>query len=270
MRNRSTDNTFWGHVEIFRWTLIRCLAVVFVIAAIAFIFKDFIFDDVILAPASGNFVTYRLMDSLAMLLGITSSAAHINSIDIININLAAQLFTHISISFYIGLIVAFPYLMIEIWLYVSPALYDRERKPAVKGVIAFMLLFFTGITVAYFLVFPLTLNFLGTYQVSQSVVNQISLNSYINTFVGLVFMLGVVFEMPIVAYFFAIIGVLHSDFLVKYRKVAFIIILICAALITPSTDIFTMMVVAVPLYLLYELSRIVVKKVERKAESHKT
>ena len=197
------------------------------------------------------------------MLSIPSLYPQIQEITIININLAAQLFIHLSISFYIGLIIGFPYLMIEFWLFASPALYPKERKPAIKGIVSFALLFFIGICIAYYVIFPLTLNFLGTYQVSQSVANQISLNSYISTFLTLIFMLGLVFEMPIVAYFFAKIGVLKSSFLSKYRKVSIVVILILAAFITPSTDVFTMLLVAVPLQLLYEISRLVVKRVEK-------
>jgi sec-independent protein translocase protein TatC len=155
-------------------------------------------------------------------------------------------------------------LLIEFWLFASPALYSNERKPAVKGIISFVFLFFTGVIAAYYVIFPLTLNFLGTYQVSQSVVNQISLNSYIDTFLTLIFMLGLVFEMPIVAYFFAKIGILTSSFLSKYRNFSIVIILVAAAFITPSTDAFTMILVAIPLQMLYELSRLVVKNVEKR------
>lgn len=264
MMSKSSDNTFWGHVEIFRWALIRCFLVIFAIAIAAFVFKGFVFGEVILAPTKDDFATYRFLCCLSERLVLPSLCPRIQSIEMININLTAQLFTHISMSFYIGLIVAFPYLMMEIWGFVSPALFERERKPAIIGSIAFLFLFYIGILIAYFVIFPLTLNFLGTYQVSESVINQISLSSYISTFLGLIVMLGLVFEMPIVAYFFAKIGVLSNEFLSRYRKVAVVIVMICAALITPSTDIFTMMLVAVPLYLLFEFSRFVVKKVEKK------
>lgn len=259
----SKETTFWSHVEALRWVLLRCVIVVFAITTVAFLFKDFVFDRIILAPSNNNFVTYSMLCKLADFFSIPSFCPDIQNISIININLAAQLFIHLSISFYIGLIVCFPYLMIEFWLFVSPALYSKERKPAVKGTISFVFLFFIGILIAYYVVFPLTLNFLGTYQVSKSVENQISLNSYISTFLTLIFMMGLVFEMPIVAYFFAKIGILTSDFLSKYRKFSIVIILIVSAFITPSTDVFTMLLVAIPLQLLYELSRFVVRRVEK-------
>jgi len=257
------NDSFWTHIEALRWVLLRCVVVVFGIAIAAFFFKDFVFDQLILAPCQNDFVTYSMLCRLGEMLSMPSLCPEIQNITIININLAAQLFTHLSISFYIGLIIGFPYLMIEFWLFASPALYPKERKPAIKGAISFIFLFFIGILIAYYVIFPLTLNFLGTYQVSLSVENQISLNSYISTFLTLIFMMGLVFEMPILAYFFAKIGVLTSEFLSKYRKISIVLILIAAAFITPSTDVFTMLLVAFPLQFLYELSRFVVKKVEK-------
>ena len=258
-----SKDSFWSHVEALRWVLLRCLVVVFGIAVAAFCFKDFVFDQFILAPCQDSFITYSVLFRLGEWLSMPSFRPEIQTITIININLAAQLFTHLSTSFYIGLVIGFPYLIIEFWLFASPALYPKERKPAIKGTIFFIILFFMGIFTAYYVIFPLTLNFLGTYQVSTSVENQISLNSYITTFLTLIFMMGLVFEMPILAYFFAKIGVLTSHFLSKYRKVSVVIILIAAAFITPSTDIFTLLLVALPLQLLYELSRWVVKRVEK-------
>jgi len=253
----SEEKTFWGHVEVFRWLLIRCIVVVFGLAVTAFCYKDFVFEHLILAPCNANFITYRLLGNIGLVVNV-------QQIDLININLASQLMTHLSISFYIALVVAFPYLIVELWLFVKPALYRDERKPAVVAILAFFFQFFLGMALAYFLIFPLTFNFLGTYQVSALVNNQISLNSYIGTFLGLLFMLGLVFEMPIVAYFFARIGVLKSSFLRHVRKVAVVLVLVAAAFITPSTDIFTMCLVAFPLWLLYEFSIIVAQKAEPK------
>ena len=189
------DKTFWGHVEVFRWMLIRCVIVVFGLAVVAFCYKDFVFERLILAPCDSNFATYKLLSGIGLV-------ANVGQIELININLASQLMTHLSISFYLALVVAFPYLIVELWLFVSPALYKSERRPAVVAVLAFFFQFFLGVALAYFLIFPLTFNFLGTYQVSARVENQISLSSYISTFIGLLFMMGLVFELPIAAYFF--------------------------------------------------------------------
>lgn len=251
--------TFWGHVEVFRWMLIRILVLIFGVAVAAFCYKDFVFEQLILAPCNDDFVTYRILATLGI---------HVNvgQIELINIELASQLMTHLKISFYLALVIAFPYLVVEAWLFVKPALYTSERKPAIVAIAAFFLQFFLGLALAYWLIFPLTYNFLGTYQVSARVVNQISLSSYIGTFIGLLFMMGLVFEMPIVAYFFARIGVLRASFLRRWRKVAVVLVLVAAAFITPSTDIFTMLLVALPLWLLYEFSALVVRRTERMRE----
>lgn len=242
---------------MFRWLLIRCIVLIVVLAVAAFCYKDFVFEQLILAPCNADFVTYKLLSKIGLV-------ANVQHIDLININLASQLMTHLSISFYLALVVAFPYLIVELWLFVSPALYRHERRPAIVTILAFFLQFFLGMALAYYLIFPLTFNFLGTYQVSERVVNQISLNSYIGTFIGLLFMMGLVFEMPIVAFFFARIGVLKSSLLRRGRKVAVVLVLVAAAFITPSTDVFTMCLVALPLWLLYELSIVVAQKAEVK------
>ena len=237
--------------------MIRCIVLVFGIAVAAFCYKDFVFEQLILAPCNADFITYRLLAKIGLV-------ANVQQIDLININLASQLMTHLSISFYLALVVAFPYLIMELWFFVKPALYSNERKPAVVAILAFFFQFFLGMALAYYLIFPLTFNFLGTYQVSARVVNQISLSSYIGTFLGLMFMMGLVFEMPIVAYFFARIGVLKSSLLRRGRKVAVVLILVAAAFITPSTDVFTMCIVALPLWLLYEFSIVVTRRTEPK------
>ena len=145
----NSDNTFWGHVEVFRWMLIRCVAVVFGVAIVAFCFKDFVFDDIILAPCRNDFVTYDVMRKLADLLGMPGLRPSTQTIEMININLASQLMTHLSISFYVGLLVMCPYVLVEVWLFVSPALYDTERKPAVVAIIVFFFQFFMGLFISY-------------------------------------------------------------------------------------------------------------------------
>lgn len=256
------EKTFWGHLEVMRWMIIRCLAVVVVLAIAIFCFKDFVFDGIILAPCHLDFVTYRAMCRMAEITGVAALCPELTQIDLININLSSQLMTHISVSFYLAIVLALPYLVTEIWFFVAPALYKNERKPAAVAVVAFFFQFFLGMALSYFLIFPLTFNFLGSYQVSESIVNQISLSSYISTFNGLMFSMAIVFEMPIVAYFFAKIGLLKSKMMSRYRKIAVVVTLTLAAFITPSTDMFTMFVVALPLYLLYEFSGLVVRKAE--------
>lgn len=258
----SNDRSFWGHLEVMRWMIIRIIIVVVVLAVVIFSFKDFVFGNIIFAPTRSDFITYRAMCRLADITGIVALCPQVSQVDIININLATQLMTHLSVSFYLAIVLALPYLLTELWLFVSPALYASERRPAVVAVIAFFLQFFIGLALSFFLIFPLTFNFLANYQVSPDVANQISLNSYISTFNGLMLSMGLVFEMPIVAYFFARIGVLNAGIMTRFRKIAIVISLTLAAFITPSTDVFTMCIVALPLYLLYEFSRLVVKRIK--------
>ena len=259
---------FWDHLEVMRNVLIRILLVVSGLAIAVFCFKDLIFEGVVFAPCEPDFVTYRLLCAMGKWTGWDGLCIDITPIQMININLSSQLLTHISVSFYAALIVALPYVITEIWYFVKPALYSREQRPARFAVVAFFFQFLLGLALAYFVIFPLTYNFLGTYQVNERVVNQISLNSYISTLMGLLLAMGIVFEMPVVSHFFAKIGVLHASFFKRYRKIAFVAALVLAAFITPSTDAFTMTLVAAPLYLLYEFSRLVVRRVERNIAKH--
>ncbi len=254
---------FWGHVEVLRWVLIRCLVVVFGLAVAVFCLKDFVFDGIILAPSRADFVTYRLMSRLGELTGISGLRPQFGDIGMININLAAQLMTHLRVSFYLAAIVAMPYIIMEIWLFVKPALYRHEQRPARFAIVAFFFQFFLGLMLAYYIIFPVTFNFLANYQVSESI-GEPNFAEFLHRHIPWADAdNGFGFEMPIVAYFFAKIGVLKSSFLKRYRKVAFVVVLVLAAFITPSTDVFTMSIVALPLYLLYEFSRIVVSRVER-------
>lgn len=254
------EKTFWEHVEVMRWMLVRCVVVVFGLAVAAFCCKELVFEQLIFAPCHADFVTYRLLSKVGLVVGV-------EQIELININLASQLMTHLSVSFYLALVLAFPYIIMEVWFFVKPALYRKEQRPVGVAAVAFFVQFFLGLALAYLLIFPLTFNFLGNYQVSTRIDNQISLNSYISTFLGLLFTMGLVFEMPIVAYFFARIGVLKASLLRQWRKVAFVVILIAAAFITPSTDVFTMCIVALPLWVLYEFSIAVVRRAQPPEES---
>lgn len=255
MTSPTSNSTFWDHLEVLRWAIVRCLAVLVGVAVVAFCCKEWLFDHLVLGPLQADFPTYRLLQRLHLPLSV-------GQVELININLASQFFIHMEMAGVVALVAAFPYLSVELWLFVRPALYAGERKPAVVGAVSFVALFFLGVATSYYVIFPLTLNFLGNYQVSASVPNQISLHSYISTLLTLSLMLGIVFELPILAYFFGKIGVLSSAFLKHYRRVAIVVIMCLAALITPSTDAFTMLLVVVPLYLLYELSILVVRRVE--------
>ena len=181
-------------------------------------------------------------------------------VDIININVASQFLTHISTSFWFALVLVFPYMMYEIWKFVRPALFPNEQKNVRLAFVSGTGLFYLGCAVGYCIVFPLTFRFLTQYQVAEAITNQISLNSYISNFLGITFVMGLVFEMPMLAWILSRMGILHKAFLKEYRRVAVVVLLALAALITPSGDPFTLAVVFLPLYLLYELSILIVKE----------
>lgn len=256
------EGTFWEHLESLRWVIVRIIAVLLAIAILIFCFKDYVFNEIILAPCDNEFITYRLMCKLSALLSLPMLCPEIESISLININLTSQLMVHLSSSFQLAIIAALPYIASEIWFYISPALYTKEKHITIKGIIFFVLLFFIGVLLSYYIIFPLSLNFLGSYQVSGAVPNQISLTSYMNTFTTLTMMIGLVFEMPIVGYFLGKTGIIKSGLLKEYRKVAIVIIMVISAMITPSTDIFTMTIVSLPLILLYEITIGVVRRAE--------
>jgi len=244
------NGTFWEHLDVLRFALLRSLIVVGAFSVLAFCFKDFVFDGIIFYPVKSDFFLFGLFDEIP-------------DIKIINTKLSAQLFIHLSVSFYLGLTVSVPYILGEIWFFLKPALYQNERSMTVKALVFMTLLFYCGVLVSYFLIFPLSVNFLANYQVTSDVENLIDLDSYIDTLTGLVLSLGLVFELPVLAYFLSKIGILTHDFMKKRRKHAFVLVLILAAIITPSTDIFTLLLTALPLQAVYELSAAVVKRNEK-------
>ena len=257
------EMSFWDHLEELRKRLTRSVLAWIALSTLAFTQREIIFDKIILAPKEGTFITYRWLCQLGELLHVDSLCMKTLSITLINYNLSGQFMMHMTISMVVGLILAVPYLFYQIWQFIKPALYEKERKYASKAVYVMSGLFMLGITFAYYFMVPWTLNFLGTYQVSASVANQIALESYISTLVSVVFSVGLVFELPVVVFVLAKIGILSPKFLKKNRKYAFIIVLILAAIITPP-DVFSQMMVTLPLWLLYEASIMVASRVAPK------
>ncbi|HPX79937.1 MAG TPA: twin-arginine translocase subunit TatC [Bacteroidales bacterium] len=252
-----TGMSFWEHLEEFRKVLIRSVIVLLVLMVVIFLNKTFVFETIIFAPRSSDFVFYKWLESLSRLLNIPSMAPEPFKLELQNIELAAQFFTHINISLSLALVLGTPFILYQLWLFVKPALYERERKAAVRAFLWCSFLFFLGVLVGYFFVFPLTINFLGNYRVTDWVHNQITLQSYIHMFTWLILIMGIVFEMPVLLRVLSKIGIISKDFLKKHRKHAFVILLILAAIITPSGDAFTLFIVTIPLYLLYEASILV-------------
>lgn len=238
--------TFWDHIDELRSVLIRIVAITAVAAVVAFCLKDELFA-VVLAPRSSEFITYRLM-------GVEPFSIHL-----MNTGLTEQFMIHLRTAAYAGVLAASPYILYELFRFISPALYDSERRYATAIVGSGYLMFMLGTLLNYLLVFPLTVKFLGTYQVSPDVANMLTLQSYIDTLLTMSLMLGVVFELPVVSGLLGRMGLISSKMMKRWRRHAVVAILIVSAIITPTTDAFTLMIVALPIWLLYELSIIVVR-----------
>ena len=246
--------TFWEHLDALRAVIFRSAGAILVAMAVIFPFKEFIFGQIILAPTSSDFILYQWLCQAAQRFAIAGLCPEAFTVKMINIELSGQFFIHLRMSFWIGLTLVFPFVIYQLWTFVSPALNLRERKAAVPVFFSSSLLFYLGVTVSYFLLFPLTIRFLGTYQVSELVENQISLESYISTLTILCLAMGSLFQMPVLVYFLSRAGLIKRAFLKKYRKHAIVIILIISAIITPTADPFTMLVMGLPLILLYQAS----------------
>lgn len=255
--------TFWDHLDELRGHIIRSLIAIVVLAIVAFLNREFIFDEVILAPSRPGFFTNRALCWLADQLSIQALCIDDMNLQIINIKMSGQFLTHMYISIVTGVILSFPYILWEIWRFVRPAMHEKERKYSQGGVFISTLLFMIGILFSYFLIVPLTVNFLGNYHVSETVFNQISLSSYISTVVSVTFAVGLVFELPILVYFLTKIGVITPDFLKKNRRYMYVILLILSAIITPP-DMFSQVLVVFPLIGLYEFSIVVSRRVYKK------
>ena len=255
--------TFGGHLEVFRQMLFRILGVAGVIAAVVFCFKDITWQ-LLLAPSEWDFCTYRWLETVMQSAGIDF---HFNEfhVEMIATDLSSQFMTHITTAVYLGVLGASPYILYELFRFISPALYENERKYSVQVAGIIYILFLLGVLMSYFVLFPISFRFLGTYSVSAKVVSNITLDSYISTFVSLTLVMGVVFQLPVVAFFLGKLGVASSWMLSKYRKHALIVIMLVAAIITPP-DLMTLILVTIPLYLLYEVSIRVVKWVEPKEQ----
>ena len=259
MSEKEKSFTFWDHLEELRWVLFRIAIAVVVCMVVGFFCKDILFD-IILAPQKSDFALYRFFCWIAEKIAVPAICPGDFHVELINTQLTSQFLVHIKIAFYTGLLAAFPYIVYQLFQFVSPALYPRERKYAFRVIFYSCLLFVLGILLSYFLIFPLSFRFLATYQVSETVKNTINLASYIDTFLMLSLMLGIISELPIIAWFLAKLGFLSDKFMKKHRKHALVVILTIAAIITPTTDAFTMLLVFFPVYLLYELSIFVVRK----------
>lgn len=250
------DNlTFWDHLDVLRGGIIRVIVVWVVVAVAYFAALPVLMDAVILAPCHDDFPLYGLLRRAGGLLGAEGDLlGGPLQVNLINIQLTAPFLIHISTAFWLSVVTTVPYLLWEVWRFVSPALYPGEKRGVGRAFRLGGVLFYAGVAVGYFLVWPLALRFLFTYQLSPDIVNQISLNSYIDNFVMLVLCMGLAFELPLVTWLLGALGVVNRSILRRYRRHAVVAVVIAAAIITPTGDPFTLTIVAIPLYLLYELS----------------
>ena len=243
------EMTFWDHLDDLRKSIIRVVAAMGAVTLVLFFFKTFLFEEVILAPSRNNFFLYKLLGADF-------------SLSLVNLEVTAQFLIHMKVTLVCALILTFPYLIYEVWRFISPALYEREKR-AVRGAFAFSsVLFYIGLAVGYGIIFPLMLNFFVNYQVSADVPNTFSLTSYISLFTSTVLTFGLVFEFPTVISVFSALGLVTKELLKEYRRHAVCAVVILAALITPSGDPFSLMVVSIPLYMLYEFSILICRKGE--------
>lgn len=252
-REEGTIMTFWSHLEELRAHLIRASVAVVLFAIGAFASKNFIFSHIILAPKEPGFITNRMFCQLSEFISVPALCINRIPVQIINIDMAGQFTTHVITSLIAGLVVAIPYVIWELWRFIKPGLEPREQANSRGAVLITSGLFLTGVLFSYFLIVPLTINFLGSYQVSEMVTNQIALRSYITTITTLVLAVGLVFELPVLVYFLSRVGILTPQFMRKHRRVAFILIIALSAIITPP-DVFSQVMVGLPLYVLYEIS----------------
>jgi sec-independent protein translocase protein TatC len=248
--------TFWEHLDVLRDSIIRMIVAAVVMGVVAFCLKEPLFD-IVLAPKDSDFITYRWLGGEAF------------SINLINTGLAEQFLIHMKVALMVGVLVASPYILFLLFRFIAPALYENERRYSVRITVAAYAMFLLGIVVNYFIIFPLTVRFLGTYQVSETVSNMLTISSYIDTLMMMSLIFGIIFEIPVVSWLLAIFGLLKASWMSQYRRHAVIAILILAAAITPTGDALTLVIVALPIWLLYEVSILIVKMSNRSTNQHK-
>lgn len=259
-KEQSSLLTFGGHLEVLRKMLFRILSLILIFSIVIFCFKEETFN-ILLAPKSSNFDTFLWITNILHKIGFDIEFKEYN-ISLINTELSSQFMTHISTSVILATLLSSPYIVFELFKFISPALYDNERKYSIQVAIIIYTLFITGLLVSYYIIFPISFRFLATYQVDPDVINTITLDSYISTFTTLAFLMGVVFELPIIVFVLGKIGLIDASLMRKYRPYALVVIMIISAIITPP-DIFTLLLVSLPLYGLYEISILTLPKKDK-------
>ncbi|TZF85591.1 twin-arginine translocase subunit TatC (plasmid) [Pedobacter sp. BS3] len=266
-KNIEAEMSFFDHLEVLRWHLIRASVAIVVFTVLAFVYYDFIFDTIIMGPKSPSFWTYRMMCIIGdkFNLGPDFCIKEI-PFNIINTDMAGQFTLQMNSSLIIGLVLGIPYLLYELWRFIKPGLTELEAKSASGFVFYASLLFMLGVLFGYYIISPLSINFLANYKVSQVIQNQITIDSYLSSVATLTLGTGVVFELPIIIYILSKIGIMTPAFMRSSRRYAIVIILIIAAVVTPTPDILTMMTVSFPLFILYEISILISARVDKKRQ----
>lgn len=254
--------SFWEHLDVLRGYLIKIILAVLGFSVLAFIFKDELFG-IVLAPKNPDFITYKAINSIAARFGWSPLDTESLEVKMINTELTRQFVIHMKLALYAGIVLTLPVTIYLIFRFISPALYPGERRNTTIALAGGYLMFLAGLTLSYFIVFPFAFRFLVNYQVSTDITNLISLQSYTDTLIILSVMMGILFELPVVCWLLGKTGILKASFMKRYRRHAIVVILTLAAIITPTTDIFTLLITSVPIYLLYELSIVIVKKTEQ-------
>lgn len=269
MSEKQNEMSFLDHLEVLRWTLVRSSLSILAFGILAFAMKDFIFNRILLAPKDASFVTYRFLCNVSRMLGTEGLCIDEIPFIVQSRTMAGQFSAHIWTSITFGFILAFPYIIYEVWKFLKPALYDKEKKGARSFILISSFLFFVGILFGYYVITPLSVNFLGSYRVADEVKNNFDLNSYTGLLKASCLAAGFIFELPIIIYFLTKMGLVTPEFLKKYRKYALVLVLILAALITPP-DIISQVIVAIPMIILYEvsirISKIIIRKQAKKDE----
>lgn len=264
-KKRQGEMSFLEHLEELRWHIIRSVLAIMAMAVLAFIFKDFIFNTIIFKPKTPGFWTNRMFARFGDLIGSEAIKINQQDLQLISIKMAGQFLTHIWTALVAGFIVASPIVFFEFWRFIKPALYENEKKHASGAVFFTSVLFTLGVLFGYYLIVPLSIHFLGSYSISGEVTNQININSYISTVVSISLASGVVFLLPIFVFFLSKVGLLTPAFMKRYRKHAYVLMLLLSAIITPP-DVFSQIMVAFPLVFLYEIGIFISKRIEKKRE----
>jgi len=265
-KNTEGEMSFLEHLEVMRWHLLRSIAAIVILALVAFVFKEIVFDKIILAPKEPPFPTNRWLCQLGEILGLERICINQNPFTLQTVKMAEQFSMHIIVSLVAGIVIAFPYIFWEFWRFIIPALYDKERNTARGAVFFTSLLFILGVLFGYYIISPLSVNFLGNYKVSESVISAPTLRSYVQTITSVVLAAGLVFQLPILVYFLSKVGLVTPDFLKRYRRHSLVVIVTLSAIITPP-DVFSQVLVALPLMILYEIGIAISRRIMKEQDA---